>query len=101
MKMPKLDRRFFDHRTPGNLFGLLRQNRWRHWPRLRLGISGANLRFDFLGANVAHDHKEHIVRRVLLLVISVNVFPANLVEDIWIADDRESIRAAGIRRLEE
>src|SRR4051794_18557799 len=101
MKVTEFDGSLFDYSARGYLFGFGGQDRRRH--RFGAGFleRGANLLFDLRGPDIPHNDEEAIVWGVFFPVIAVDILAFYFVEDVRIADDRESVRAPCISGLEE
>ena len=101
VEVAHFDRRLLGDFACGDLFRFRRQDGGRHRTGFAGGEGRADLFLDFGGIDVAHDDEEDVVRRVLLLVIGVEIFAADFVENIRIADDGETIRTLGVGGLEQ
>ena len=101
MEMAQLDRRLFDDLARGCLPGLLGQHNGRDGPGFGLGISLANQGGDFLLLDIAGDHIEDVVGRVLLVIVGKDVFRLEFVENVGVADDRETVGAPGVGAFKE
>ena len=101
MKMTQLDRRLIDTLPRRRLARFLGQNFRRQRARRNVVPQFGNLGQQFGSVQIAHDDVEHVFRSILLPVISIDVVPANPVENLAITDNRISARTNPIGRFEQ
>ncbi len=96
MQMAEFDGRFLDDFARRGLLRFGGQKIRRQRARLGLRVSLFDLLNHLVALHVAGDDVEDIVRRVFLVVIGADVVRLQLVENVQIADDGETIRAARV-----
>ena len=96
MHVAHFDGRFLDDFARGGLDRFLGQNHRRHRFGLGVFVGRADLGDDVVGFHIAGDDEEHVVGRIFLAIITVDVVGLDFVENVRVADNGEAIRTAGV-----